>query len=297
MHIPKTFFPILAGLVFPALLPAADSQESPIVVPPLVQPATHESLPGKFIWGDLFAAYPLQAAKFYSQVLGWNLRRFENGDQAYWMMFNGDRPVAGVVRHAPEETRPDALKARWVGYISVPDLAGAVEKVKAEGGQVLVEPRSVPDRGTLAIVTDSQGTIVGLMNSSSGDPADREAETGGWIWVQLFSTQPRESKSFYESVFGYEVTDDPRTERDDDYLLVSQGYSRAGLVPLEAPPGTRGGWMGFVRVADIEATLRTARELGSKVLLAPDTGDPAADKMAVLTDTYGGVFGLFEFGE
>jgi predicted enzyme related to lactoylglutathione lyase len=293
----KTFarYTFVFALLVGTLSAGAAGQSDPQSTPPEGTVASGDQMiPGKFVWGDLFAAYPLQTAKFYSQIFGWSLSRDTSGKQDYWLMLNGDKPIAGVVRHSPEDAKPGALGARWVGYISVPDVEQAIEKVKANDGSVLVEPRNVPKRGTLAIVADSEGGIVGLMRSNSGDPADREAGLGDWIWVQLFSTNTLKSKHFYETVFGYEVTPDARTEREDDFFLATGEISRAGLVPLEAPEGARGGWMGFVRVADVDACVEEAVGLGSQVLVEPGTVNDDAVRIAVITDTHGGVIGLIQ---
>lgn len=264
-------------------------------VPPLSPEPTGERHPGKFIWGDLFAEYPLQAGKFYSQVFGWNLRRLGTDSSAYWILSNGERPVAGVARRENKDQKPGSLQARWIGYISVENLEEAAQQVIQEGGKLLLEPRAVPDRGRLAIATDSEGTPVGLIYSDAGDPPDRMAEIGDWVWVQLFSRDPVKAVFFYQNVFGLEGVPDPRTGREDDFLLVSEGQSRAGLVPLEGA-SRRGGWMGFVRVADIDKSVRTARKIGGQVLMEPAAADQDG-RIAVIADPYGGVVGLLQFSE
>ncbi|MFO8027678.1 MAG: VOC family protein [Opitutales bacterium] len=276
-------------------LPLPGAEPLGFTVPPLQSPSSNERHPGKFIWGDLFAEYPLQLGKFYSQVFGWNLRRFGTDKTAYWLLSNDDQPVAGIVRHSLKEKKPGSLQARWVGYISVEDVEEAAERVVEEGGKLLLPPREVPDRGSLAIATDSEGTIIGFMHSDSGDPPDRLAAVGEWVWVQLFSADPAKAVSFYQDVFELEGEPDTRTESEDDFLLVSGGHSRASLVPFQRN-SRRGGWLGFVRVTDVEETIQAATDIGGRVIMDPETVEETG-RMAVIADPYGGVVGLFQFSE
>jgi len=285
----------LIGWLFLSSLSLHGVQPLGYNLPPLQSPASGDRHPGKFIWADLFAEYPLQAGKFYSQVFGWNLRRFGSDSSAYWILSNGDRPLAGVARRENKEKKPGSLQARWVGYISVEDLQAATQQVLQEGGRLLLEPRKVPDRGYQAIAMDSEGTPIGLMYSDAGDPPDRLAGVGDWFWVQLFSKDPVGALSFYQNVFGLEGVPDTRTGREDDFLLVSGGHSRAGMVPLEGN-SRRGAWLGFVRVTDIDKSIRTAEKIGGQVLKAPaEVGDTG--RIAIIADPYGGVVGMFQFSE
>ena len=87
------------------------------------------------------------------------------------------------------------------------------------------------------------------------------------------------------------VTDDTRTAWSDDRLLTRDGVTYAGLTPLPEGRSGRGGWLGYVRVSQLQATLDKATALGGHVLVAPKNV-AGAMQVAVITDPLGGAIGL-----
>ncbi len=136
--------------------------------PPLNQPITVASHPGKFVWAELFTSDTAAAAKFYTGVFGWTAVTLDQDGVAYTVFSNGNHPVAGLRK------RSSVLKrsSRWISYIAVNDIASALSLVPKAGGVVRTPARDFPDIGSEAIITDSQGLPVGLLQSDSGDSAD-----------------------------------------------------------------------------------------------------------------------------
>jgi predicted enzyme related to lactoylglutathione lyase len=157
----------------------------------------------------------------------------------------------------------------------------------------MVEPRTIARRGTHAIVADSQGALVGMLTSSSGDAQEFRAGTGDWVWAQLLTDKPRQAVHFYQAVFGYTGMPDTRSEGGDDYLLASQGYARAGISHMPDASQARPTWIGFVRVDDLGETLARAQSLGGRILRAP-TAELFDGRLAIISDPLGGFVGLVE---
>ena len=44
-----------------------------------------------------------------------------------------------------------------------------------------------------------------VLASSSGDPPDRLADPGEWIWSALITTDPDTDAMFYKTLFGYDT--------------------------------------------------------------------------------------------
>jgi predicted enzyme related to lactoylglutathione lyase len=63
-------------------------------------------------------------------------------------------------------------KTRTNVYIDIQDIDASLSKVRANGGQVIMEKDVIPGVGWLAYCKDVEGTIFGMMQ---GDPA---AENG-----------------------------------------------------------------------------------------------------------------------
>ena len=259
--------------------------------PPLNNPATKQDHPGKFVWADLFTTDPVAATKFYTGLFGWTAGTISQHGKAYTVFSNGRRPVAGLAPRPPSNTK---RPSRWIGYIAVTDLPSVLKLVTSAGGQVRADARGFPQRGAQAIIADNEGSTVGLLQSTSGDPADDEPRPGDWNWFELFVKQPPVVSAFYRQVIDYEAAPDLRTERKNDFLLSSGGLARAGVAPLPGRADAKPGWLGVVRVTSIDEAVALTVKLGGEVLLAPR---PAAfeSRFAIIADSTGGTVGLVEY--
>jgi predicted enzyme related to lactoylglutathione lyase len=258
-------------------------------LPPLNDPPTSARLPGKFVWVDLLTPDVARAEAFYGKLFGWTFRK--TGD--YTLAFLGEEPMAGMLRVAAKAG--ESRSARWVGYVSVPDVSAAQRQVLSQGGKVLVSARSFPKRGELAVFADREGAIFGVMSSSSGDVEDFLTETGDWIWAQFFSRQGDTAAKFYALIAGSTVLEAPKPDGAKRWFLVSQGYARASIVEIPRNrTDTRPGWLGYIRVADAASTVALARQLGGRVLVPPRP-DLFDGKVALIADPSGGVFGVLQW--
>lgn len=258
---------------------------------PLNEPPTTTHRPGKFVWADLFTTDPVAAKKFYTGLFGWTANTVTQDGKSYTVFSNGSRPVAGLApRPASAKTRP----SRWISYIAVTDAAATLSRVKKSSGQVRADAREFPQRGTHAIIADNNGATVGLLQSTSGDSDDDEPSPGDWNWFQLYVSDPHAVALYYHEILGYDIAPDLRTERKNDYILSSGGLARAGVAPLPAREDAQSGWLGVVRVANLDETLARTVALGGEVLLP---ARPAAyeSRFAIIADSTGGSVGLVEY--
>lgn len=195
--------------------------------PALNRPATTDRFPGKFAWADLFTSEPESAAAFYCSLLGWTSAPVEQNDKSHLVLSNGGHPVAGIVQRAAAAPKRAGV---WIGYISVTDAKTTLATVEPAGGKERAPARDFPNRGTQAIFTDIEGSVVGILQSSSGDPIDDEPDAGEGNWFQLFSQKPEASADFYRRALGYEMNADSRSERSDHLILFHGGRARAGVI-------------------------------------------------------------------
>lgn len=262
-------------------------------LPPLNDTPTDVRLPGKFVWADLVTPDIERAEAFYGKLFGWTFRKIGDGDGAYTLAYLGEEPMGGMVRLT--EKSSEHKQARWIGFISVPDVSEAQRLVVSQGGKVLVSARRLPKRGDLAVFADREGAIFGVLSSSSGDVEDFLTEIGDWIWVQFLSRDGEKAAAFYASVGGSQVLDAPKPDGAKRWLLVSQGYARASIVEIspnqrEARPG----WLAYIRVADVGAAVALVQQLGGRILVAPRP-DLFEGKVALMADPDGAVFGVLQW--
>lgn len=133
------------------------------------QPAPgDECPPGNVSWHELATSDGGAAWGFYSALFGWQKTdSFDMGDGWMYDMFGyGGAAKGAVYTKPPDMPGPPA----WNYYVRVEDLDGTVEKVKANGGQVIHGPMEVPGGDRIAIATDPQGAVF-AMHALAARPA------------------------------------------------------------------------------------------------------------------------------
>lgn len=121
---------------------------------------------------------------------------------------------------------------------------------------------------------------------------------GRFSWNELVTADLEASKAFYGTLFGWKISPfsppgAPAGGPPYFLLQTDPGDGGAGgMVPAPAP-GMPTYWMADVIVADVDASLAKAVELGAKVL-APAMAVGEVGRVAVLQDPQGAVFGLHE---
>lgn len=248
-----------------------------------------EPLTGKFIWHDLVSTDIDADKAFYAGLFGWEYeqRRGVNG-RPYTLAKAGDRFVAGMVIG---EARDDGQNiARWLGYLSVPDVDGAVVMNDAAGGETVVAPLEINDFVRVAAVIDPQGAVLGLAQSRIGDPDDSTAGLpSSVVWNELLTDDPAAAATFYAALAGYQAVVLQR--RGGEYItLKANGVRRAGILanPIEDATPL---WLTYFGVSDIAASVAKVNGLGGRVLLAP-TPEVRDGEIALVTGPSGALFAL-----
>lgn len=268
-------------------LSAVMTTAAPKRIPPLVETPTDIQMPGKLVWADLFSTEPNASARFYGSLFDWTPRTFTDEQGKYIVLRTEDGPVTGIVRGPDrKDKRPSA---RWVGYISTDNMPGAVAAIEANGGRVVGGPKDVPERGDHLLAVDAEGALFGMMDSTAGDPLDKEVKAGELVWYNLFAYDPAAAAGFYEKVAGVES----EAWRTEGFILWSQGQKRAGISPLDDQTTVTPTWVPFFRVTDMDRKLTTARRIGAKTVVERRTLETGSE-IVILSDTMGAVFALVE---
>jgi uncharacterized protein len=282
----------LAGAAVIALGLAAPAQAAPF--PAINTTSTSVHIPGKLVWADLFTSEPDAASKFYCGLLGWTATTIDQKGKSYTIFMNAGVPVAGLAPHTlAKENHP----SRWIGYISTADIKATVDAVKGNGGVIHAPIKKFPDRGHQAIVSDNEGNPVGLLESSSGDPADGDTAAGAWNWFEVYVKDTQAAANFYHQALGFDMAPETRSDRKSDFVLSSGGNARGGIASIPTDvTGATPSWLGIIRVADLDKTLDKVSGLGGEVLLKPHTVE-FGSRFAIILDPTGGTLGLVEYIE
>lgn len=109
-----------------------------------------------------------------------------------------------------------------------------------------------------------------------------------FIWYELLTPDIEGAARFYRDVVGWTVQ--PSGQPDMDYRFWKAGETAiGGLMALPAPdqaPGLVPGWLGYVRVADVDATVDQATALGGSIRM-PAVTLPEVGRMALIADPQG----------
>lgn len=252
-------------------------------------PAVTEYPPGSPSWADLLCKNGQSAKDFYTGLFGWTFDDHPAGPGMVYTMFSHQgAPVCAAAEPGPGQ---ENLPPHWSIYITVDDLEAAVERARAAGGTVLMDPFDVLDVGRMAIVQDQQGAFVRLWYPLKHAGAGKLNEPGAISWFELATTDPASASAFYSQVLGAECAPDPDTPFE--YTLVKvAGNPVAGILQIGEDWGpVSPNWGIYVGVEDVDATVSSARDLGGSVVVEPRDIEQFA-RFAVLRDPDGAVFNI-----
>ena len=116
---------------------------------------------GVFVWDELVTTDVEAAKRFYGDVLGWESRDVDMGNNfAYTLFSSGGADRAGaMLQPQGSEGAPPA----WLTYLGTDDVDGTIEKARSLGvTSVFMEPTDIPTIGRSAVFADPTGAVVGL---------------------------------------------------------------------------------------------------------------------------------------
>ena len=117
------------------------------------------SVPGNVGWRELYTTDWKAALDFYTSQFGWTAdQAMDMGEMGTYQLFAIEGQQAGGMMNKPANI-PVPL---WQFYFTVDGLDGAVERVRANGGSVMVEPMQVPGGSWIAMCADPQGAAFAL---------------------------------------------------------------------------------------------------------------------------------------
>jgi predicted enzyme related to lactoylglutathione lyase len=244
--------------------------------------------PAVFAWYELLTTDLAAAQSFYSKVIGWDAQDDSTPQFAYRLFRAGSVPVAGLME-LPLEGRKMGATPRWVGYVAVREVDGAVARLKALGGAVYVSPTD-SNIGRIAIVSDPQSATLALvgglkygLGAVAGGPGP-----GRVGWHELLAGEGKAAFSFYSALFGWEKAEAREEAREQiKGQAQGQGQGKAGAQLLEsyqlfASGGrTLGGiftkfaatpvpfWLYYFEVGDLDAALVQVRSGGGRLAQGP----------------------------
>jgi predicted enzyme related to lactoylglutathione lyase len=231
---------------------------------------------------------PEGARTFYGGLFGWDLEIDPDPNTGNYTTarIRGKR-VAGLGGQPTDAGIPTV----WTTYLAVDDVDKTVTRIREHGGTVFMEPMTIMDLGRMAMAADPTGAMFGLWEAGTHTGAEVVNEPGAFVWNELATRDLDAATGFYAGALG--LTSEPLDTGGAGmpYRTLHVGGNLAGgALQLDDSwgPDTPAHWMTYFAVADTDAAVARAVELGGTVRV-PATDSPHG-RFAVLTDPQGGAF-------
>ena len=160
-------------------------------------------IPGVPCWVDTSQPDPEAAVEFYEGLFGWEFEDVMppgSGGSYYLALLHGSAVAA--VGSLPEAAPATAM---WDTYIWVESADDTASKVRDAGGGVVKEPFDVMDAGRMYVLTDPEGAVFCVWQAKRHRGARIVNEPGSLNFNDLNTSDVAGVKSFYGSVFGWEM--------------------------------------------------------------------------------------------
>jgi uncharacterized protein len=242
-------------------------------------------------WVDMGSTDLARSRKFYGELFGWNCPEGPPEAGGYSVCDLGGKTVAGL----GPQMNPDFPPA-WMTYVNVDDADATASRASANGGSVLAPPMDVMDAGRMAIFADPLGAVLGLWQPNQHTGAQLANEPGTYCWSELVTTDLDASKAFYKAVLGWDAEDQGGapdaahgyTEWKLGGRSVGGMMAKTPEMPADMPPS----WGVYFAVADADASVTKAQQLGASLFMGPTDIEPG--RFAVLADDVGAVFNVLQ---
>ena len=112
----------------------------------------------KVVHFEIPADNPERAIKFYTNVFGWEINKWE-GDFDYWLVKTGADSEMGI----DGAIKPKEFGSRISDVIGVDSYDDFARKIEAEGGKMLTEKMTIPGIGFTGSFQDTEGNVLAII--------------------------------------------------------------------------------------------------------------------------------------
>jgi predicted enzyme related to lactoylglutathione lyase len=243
--------------------------------------------PGTPCWVDVSTPDMAATKAFYGGLFGWEATSYpEMGGYTNFTMHG--KLICGA---APTMS-PDQHPA-WGTYICVANVDATAQAVHDNGGQVAMAPMDVADLGRMAIFQDPTGAFFGLWQPGQHKGAQLVNEPGSFGWNELDTRDMDAAKAFYTKVFPWTAkTEGAGAEAYTEWQLDGRSIAGGMVINESFPPDVPPNWLTYFVVANSDATVAKAKELGGTVVMSGMDTDQG--RIAVIADPHGAVFATIQ---
>jgi predicted enzyme related to lactoylglutathione lyase len=240
---------------------------------------------GEPCWADVVSPDVDAAAKFYSQLFGWQADKAPQPEAGGYTMFSRN----GKYVAAASPPMDDNIPPHWNVYLASSDVDDSAARIRSAGGTVLMEPFDVFDSGRMTFAVDPAGAVFGVWQAGNHIGSQLRREPGTINWAEVQTRDRAAAQPFYEQVFGYEI--DVMPMATGDYVLLKLGDRPvAGMIEIQPDWGdVPSNWSVVFEVEDCDATVARVQELGGSVIREPHSLE-GVGRFAVVADPWAAAF-------
>lgn len=237
-------------------------------------------------WFDLGSSDPEGSRKFYSGLFGWSADVIPDPQAGGYGFFNLDGKMVGGVGPLQDQRQPTA----WNTYIIVVDVAATVAAARQAGGSVTVEPTDVMGQGKMAYIVDPSRASIGLWQPAQHQGVQVRGAPRSAAWTELHSRDIGRAKPFYQSVFGWEISDTDMGGMKYTEFKIGDTSVAGGTALRPGEEDAPSYWLVYFAVDDVDDSTARATKLGGAATVPPT--DFPGGRFSLIRDPQGGVFGL-----
>ena len=243
--------------------------------------------PGTPSWVDVSTPDIAATKAFYGGLFGWEATSHpEMG--GYTNFTTNGKLVCGAAPFMSPDQHP-----AWGMYICVSDTDATAQAARDNGGQVVFSPVDVMALGRMAICQDPTGAFFGLWQPGEHKGAQIVNEPGSFVWNELDTRDMEAAKAFYTKVFPWTAkTNGEGGDAYTEWQLDGRSIAGGMVINESFPPDVPPNWLTYFAVADSDATVAKAKELGGNVMMAGMETEQG--RVAIIADPHGAVFATIQ---
>ena len=106
-----------------------------------------------------------RAKEFYEKVFGWKMKKWEGGEQEYWLIETGPKEEMGINGGLMKRVKTVSGEGAsgFICTTDVKNLEETAEKVKQAGGKIVTDRMDVPNVGSMYYCLDTEMNTFGIM--------------------------------------------------------------------------------------------------------------------------------------
>lgn len=229
------------------------------------------------------------AKSFYGDVLGWTFGEASSQYGNYTQAYADGKAVAAVVPPMPGQEG----QSQWCLYFASPDAAATAERIRENGGEVLMEPMQVGEFGTMCLAREPSGAVFGVWQAGAHEGFEATAVPGAYCWAEVFTREPEQSDTFFSAVFPY--TAKQIDDASVDFRMFDLGENTVlGRMKMtdDFPPEVPSYINVYFTVGDCDEAVAKATKLGAILRFGPMSSP--FGRFAALSDPQGANFSVID---